>query len=154
MKATVSIPSPCSEDWNKMTATDKGAFCAKCQFEVVDFTEKQPEEIKSILKERAGSRTCGHISPVQMEMLNSDYHLWDNQSFKVFRSKFLYACIMVFGMTLFSGCSDAVSKDFVGEIEDVGIITEEADTLNSCDAPDSDMVVLDGEMEFLEDDLE
>jgi hypothetical protein len=34
----ISIKEPCHEDWSKMTATEKGAFCQKCALEVIDFT--------------------------------------------------------------------------------------------------------------------
>ena len=61
MKTKINIPVPCTEDWNKMTPTDKGAYCDKCAFEVIDFTNQTPEEIKATLKSRMGQKTCGHI---------------------------------------------------------------------------------------------
>jgi hypothetical protein len=140
MKSIINIPNPCSEDWTKMTPTTKGAFCGACQFEVTDFTNKDPEEIRAILKANAGKKTCGHISKVQLEMVNSDYHLWDNQPVPVFRSKFLYACLIVFGMALFTGCSDYSQEYEVGEVapidqvQDVGMIEE--DTTASCNGDD------------------
>ncbi|MEO9530945.1 MAG: hypothetical protein ABJG68_05520 [Crocinitomicaceae bacterium] len=153
MKSTISIPSPCSEDWNKMTPTDKGAFCGKCQFEVIDFTGKEPEEIKRILKERSGARTCGHISKVDMELVNSDFHLWENQKPHVFKSKFLYACLMVFGMSLFTGCAPEEEGQIMGDMEqidEVGMMEE--DTSASCSPLDTGMVV-DGEMQILEGEI-
>lgn len=161
MKSTIGIPNPCSEDWNKMTPTDKGAYCGKCQFDVIDFTQMTPEDIRDTLKENAGKKTCGHISKTQMEMVNTNYHLWDNQPPKVLRSKFLYACLMVFGMALFTGCETTGPGHEVGDIEmDVGMVEE--DTTASCDGTanceDGDivdgMMVEDlGEIEMIEEDL-
>lgn len=153
MKSTISIPSPCSEDWNKMTPTDKGAFCGKCQFEVVDFTGKDPDQIKQILRDRSGSRTCGHIAPVQMEMVNTNYHVWENQPFKVFRSKFLYACLMVFGFALFTGCSSNDEGEVMGDMEQIDVGMVEEDTTATCNALDTGLVI-DGEMEILEGDIQ
>lgn len=126
MKTTLSIPNPCSEDWSKMTPTEKGAYCDKCQFEVIDFTAMEPEEIKATLKAQAGKKTCGHVSKIQLEMINSDYHLWENQTVSIFRSKFLYACLMVFGFTLFASCGDRYTDEQeIGKIEPAGMVEEE-----------------------------
>lgn len=132
MKTKINIPSPCTEDFSKMSSTEKGAFCDKCAFEVIDFTNHSPEEIKATLKSRMGQKTCGHISKTQMEMVNTDYHLWENQTLKTFRSKFLYACLMVFGFSLFTGCGSSEEDIKVGMVEehdvgdiDVGMIEED-----------------------------
>ena len=148
-KTTISIPTPCTEDWNKMTPTDKGAYCDKCAFEVIDFTKQSPEEIKETLKTRMGQKTCGHISKTQMQLVNTNYHIWDNQSVSTFRSKFLYACVMVFGMGLFTGCDfNSEPEHEVGDVEEVidggmevGMIEE--DTTYDCS---NDMI--EGEMEI------
>jgi hypothetical protein len=100
----ISIPVPCAENWDGMSPTEKGAFCQKCNHEVIDFTKKSPEEIRETLFQRSTARTCGLISPLQMELVNTGFHVWDNQPVKVFRSKFIYACVLVFGLSLFTGC--------------------------------------------------
>lgn len=151
MQTKIQIPTPCSEDWNKMTPTDKGAFCDKCAFEVIDFTSMSSIEIRETLQARSGSKTCAHISKTQLEVVNSDYHLWKNQSSSTFRSKFLYACIMVFGMGLFTACTP--NTEYIeGEIEmPVGMVEEEpllGDTI-SCDVLVDGMMDVTGEFEEL-----
>ncbi|UKN01537.1 hypothetical protein K6119_17580 [Paracrocinitomix mangrovi] len=145
----IQIPTPCSEDWNKMTPTEKGAFCDKCAFEVIDFTNQSPEEIKETLKARSGQRTCGHIAPVQMDMVNSNYHVWENQPVSIFKSKFLYACLIVFGMTLFTGCQDNGPVHDVGEIETIDTGMVEEDTTSSCGGDD----IIDGMIEPVEGEI-
>jgi hypothetical protein len=173
MKSSISIPKPCSEDWNKMAPTEKGAFCGKCQFDVIDFTNKQPEEIRSILKNNSGKKTCGHIAKSQLDMVNTNYHLWESQPPSRLRSKFLYACLMVFGFTLFTGCESFTDEHDVGDMEmpvgmidDVGMIEEDTTLWNDdstknctpdniCEDPliDGQMEMLEGEIEMIEEDI-
>ena len=60
----ISIPEPCHEDWAKMTATEKGKFCAVCTKEVIDFTSKSDEELVKILS--ANKNTCGRVKKSQL----------------------------------------------------------------------------------------
>jgi hypothetical protein len=101
----ISIPEPCHENWADFTPTEKGAFCGSCQIDVVDFSNKSSNEIKTILKENAGKSVCGRFKKSQLDDLNDDFFAWENQSAKSFQSKFLYACMIVFGMTLFTSCT-------------------------------------------------
>lgn len=98
----ISINEPCHENWAAMTPTQQGAFCGKCQIDVIDFSNKSALEIKHILTENSGKHLCGRFKKTQLEDLNEDYIDWENQSPQIFQSKFLYACLLVFGMTLFN----------------------------------------------------
>ncbi len=129
MKSKIGIPNPCSEDWNKMKPTERGAYCGKCQIDVIDFSRMEPEEIRAVLTKRNGEKTCANISPVQMDLVNTDYHLWETQSTAVFKSKFLYACMLVFGIGLFSGCGVPEEEHLMGEVEPIEM--EEIDTNNT-----------------------
>jgi len=41
----ISIPDPCSEDFTKMTPTERGAFCSKCQIDTFDFRNVSNNDI-------------------------------------------------------------------------------------------------------------
>jgi len=101
MKA-ISIDKPCSENWAAMTPSQQGAFCGKCQIDVVDFSNKTPLEVKLILQENVGKHMCGRFKKTQLDDINLEYTNWETQSLKTFQSKFVYALVVVFGMTLFS----------------------------------------------------
>lgn len=101
MKA-ISIEKPCQENWAAMTPSEQGAFCGKCQIDVIDFSDKSPVEIKLILQENVGKHMCGRFMTVQLDDINFDYTRWENQSSTTFQSKFVYALLLCFGMTLFS----------------------------------------------------
>jgi hypothetical protein len=62
---TISIPKPCHENWQEMTATQRGAFCKSCQKEVIDFTKKTEDETHRILS--SGGATCGRFRTDQLE---------------------------------------------------------------------------------------
>jgi hypothetical protein len=57
----LSIPTPCHEDWNTMTATQSGKFCASCQKTVVDFSRMSDAEIMRYFADFQGD-TCGRLT--------------------------------------------------------------------------------------------
>ncbi|MEO9513033.1 MAG: carboxypeptidase-like regulatory domain-containing protein [Flavobacteriaceae bacterium] len=64
MSTILTIPKPCSENWNKMTPTQKGAYCKNCQKEVIDFT-KTPKIVLA-KKLSKGSNLCGRFKSEQL----------------------------------------------------------------------------------------
>lgn len=64
-KIQISIPKPCSEDWSKMTPTERGRFCAMCTKEVVDFTKMSDEQLAKYISHSENS-ICGHIRKNQL----------------------------------------------------------------------------------------
>ena len=61
----ISIPQPCHEDWNKMTPTEKGRFCASCTKEVFDFSSSTDEELVKLAY--SGGNLCGRFRADQLE---------------------------------------------------------------------------------------
>jgi hypothetical protein len=68
----ISIPKPCSENWNQMNPSEKGRFCTSCQTQVINFKGMPVEEIKHFLEQNTGS-TCGRFSTEQIETFNAAY---------------------------------------------------------------------------------
>lgn len=101
----VGIQHACSEDWNKMTPTDKGAFCRKCAKQVYDFTNKPATEIKQILLELKDQEICGRMTFAQEKALNLEFEEWIQANRSNFQRLFITALLIVFGLTLFS-CED------------------------------------------------
>ncbi len=65
MKYKINIPEPCHEDWQQMTPTQKGKFCASCQKEVIDFTKLSSIEITR--KTKNAKQLCGRFTSSQLE---------------------------------------------------------------------------------------
>ena len=68
MTAFFSIPKPCSENWNDMDATTKGAFCSKCTKEVIDCTTIKTSEIKATIS--AQKEPCVRMFLDQIDEMN------------------------------------------------------------------------------------
>ena len=65
MKFKLNIPKPCHEDWQQMSPTQKGKFCASCQKEVIDFTKLSDTEITR--KTKNAKQLCGRFTSTQLE---------------------------------------------------------------------------------------
>ncbi len=52
------IPTPCHQDWNSMSLTEKGRHCAVCDKEVNDLTTKSTIEISTFLTENGANKIC------------------------------------------------------------------------------------------------
>ena len=63
----ISIPQPCSEDWNKMTPQERGRFCDSCQKCVVDFTGFTDEQLHQYFRKYSGEKVCGRFQNWQLK---------------------------------------------------------------------------------------
>ncbi|MBW3128137.1 carboxypeptidase-like regulatory domain-containing protein [Hymenobacter profundi] len=63
---TITIPTPCHENWQQMTPTAQGRHCAACQTVVVDFTQFTDAELLAYLSQRTGQPTCGRFRAGQL----------------------------------------------------------------------------------------
>jgi hypothetical protein len=70
MLPTIHIPTPCSENWDKMQANAKGRFCANCQKTVIDFNQFTKEEVLAIMQQQPKG-LCGRISQKKLNEVNS-----------------------------------------------------------------------------------
>ncbi|WP_295794118.1 carboxypeptidase-like regulatory domain-containing protein [Mucilaginibacter sp.] len=64
----LNIPQPCTQDWNRMTATDSGRHCQSCCKIVVDFTRMSNDEIIGYLS--ANHHVCARIGAQQIDSVN------------------------------------------------------------------------------------
>ncbi len=88
-----SVPNPCNENWNSMPAQENGRYCGSCSKVVVDFTNKNNEEIVEHMKANLG-KVCGTFKSSQ---LSPDPYKQNERSIR-----FLAAVLLAFGLTLFS----------------------------------------------------
>ncbi|MCS3530468.1 hypothetical protein [Chryseobacterium sp. JUb7] len=114
------IPNPCSENWESMSFQEKGRFCSVCNKCVIDFTQKNKDEIKSIFAERKEENICGRYYSHQLTNRVNMSEQIKRYFFKYIPSNLQSnkIALTVFSVLLFwTGCSK--SKD------EVCITTEE-----------------------------
>jgi hypothetical protein len=96
--AKIIIPTPCHEDWNKMTNQSIGRHCDSCNKVVVDFTQSSQQEVIDYMHAHQNENVCGRVNPEVLEP-----SVFTNfQSDKLTKLK-IFACalFMVFGSSLF-----------------------------------------------------
>jgi len=76
---TLAIPTPCHENWNQFTPTQKGRFCGSCQKEVIDFTKWNEDQIKEYFVNKPKS-TCGRFAPHQLTTYKTFPHTKPKQT--------------------------------------------------------------------------
>lgn len=62
----ITIPKPCSEDWDKMAPNELGRFCAHCQRTVIDFTGWSDTALYQFIVQNRGTKTCGQFLITQL----------------------------------------------------------------------------------------
>ena len=102
MNKNVSIKSPCTESWDKMTGSTSIRNCSKCQFNVYNFSEMAQSEIDAILVSE--NRVCARL-----HMRPDGTYMTKDCKTKVKRKRFhkiiQWAAIMPFSFLL-PGCND------------------------------------------------
>jgi len=66
-KLYLSIPDPCYENWQSMTATEQGRFCKACAKEVIDFSMMTDTEVLNYFTTVPDEKVCGRTLPSQLE---------------------------------------------------------------------------------------
>jgi hypothetical protein len=66
MANKITLEFACDQDWNAMTPTENGRYCALCQKNVVDYSHLS---LKELMLEREENELCGNF---RMEQVNSD----------------------------------------------------------------------------------
>lgn len=123
----INIPAPCSENWELMSPNEKGRFCAVCTKCVIDFTQKQPQEIQEIFNEKKEETICGRFY---------DHQLNGNNKSEKLKSRYLHyvpdslqnnsIVLSVFSfILLLTGCSKQKEKSFAT----TGIVMMEEDSI-------------------------
>lgn len=77
----IKIIKPCHEQWDHMQDSPTGKFCEKCAKNVIDFTEKNDEEIQSIFSKAQGKEICGRISSMPLSKMAASFFLISNLTF-------------------------------------------------------------------------
>jgi len=100
----IAINKPCHEDWNKMTLNDKGAFCAVCTKDVMDFSNKTVQEIKDFFSKPIKGKVCGRFKEEQLEEISFESFIERFTGFRL--SKKVLIIVALTFASWFVGTSD------------------------------------------------
>jgi len=67
-KIKLSIPKPCSENWDKMTPGEKGRHCSLCNKVITDFSTFTDKELLAYFTKAKGE-ICGRVGNSQLDRL-------------------------------------------------------------------------------------
>lgn len=67
MAIRITIPEPCSENWDAMTPQGDGRHCGQCCKVVVDFTGMEPRQITDYLMRHREQKVCGRFSNAHLD---------------------------------------------------------------------------------------
>lgn len=62
----LSIPTPCHENWDKMTPNQQGRFCGSCAKTVVDFSAMTDAQLINYFENLKNENVCGRVYPDQL----------------------------------------------------------------------------------------
>ncbi len=115
----LSIPSPCHENWDKMTADAQGKFCQVCAKQVIDFTSLNDEQVLTYFTNKENSNnTCGRM---QADQLERKMYKWEFS-----KSRKWYLNIAAFFFLLFG--KPATAQDVMGKVAVQEIPVKNPDT--------------------------
>lgn len=66
MKITISVPTPCHEDWNAMSPRQQGRHCAQCDHVVADLTTATDAQLVALFTSDAKPK-CARFDPKQLD---------------------------------------------------------------------------------------
>lgn len=63
----IQITSPCTENWDEMTAVEQGKFCSHCQKTVIDFSMMNDAQVYDYFK--SNTSFCGRFRNTQLDRI-------------------------------------------------------------------------------------
>jgi TonB-dependent SusC/RagA subfamily outer membrane receptor len=63
----LSIPEPCHQNWDAMTATQQGRFCNACAKQVIDFSTMSDAQVLNYFSGLTNDKVCGRVYPDQLD---------------------------------------------------------------------------------------
>ncbi len=116
-KYRITIPEPCTENWDKMIPNKEGRFCLSCSKTVIDFTSMLPEEIQHFFVQNKNEKVCGRFKKSQLDFITIQIpsHVLHIQTH--YKKMFLLALFITMGTTLFSCADKDGNKKKIDKIE-------------------------------------
>ena len=73
-KLNITVPKPCSADWDKMSPCEQGRHCKSCDKTVVDFTRMSSDQMDAFIIQNLDTKICGHFNREQLNIPKNKFH--------------------------------------------------------------------------------
>jgi TonB-dependent Receptor Plug Domain len=107
-KYLLHINEPCSQNWDEMTATEKGRFCSNCKKTVFDFSTATDNEIIAHIEAMQGQAFCGNFEKNQLDR-------WINSTNVKTSNKRLYEFLL--SLTLIASSQNVYAQQPINKVE-------------------------------------
>jgi hypothetical protein len=120
---SVSIPTPCHENWDLMSPHEQGKYCMVCSKAVIDFTQMTDTEIIRAIQ-KSSQTICGRLDEQQLDSLRPKYQL--PKKMKVFLYALAVAFLIELPTEVFAQIpSDTISSNILQSGEIYGRVMDE-----------------------------
>lgn len=62
----LTLDNPCHENWDQMSASERGHFCVSCEKQVIDFAGMSDAQLVAFFQKHRASSICGRVYPDQL----------------------------------------------------------------------------------------
>jgi hypothetical protein len=128
----LSIPTPCSQNWDEMSMNEKGRFCDSCKKLVIDFTHYSDQQLADFFKSSKGN-VCGKLRNDQLHKSLHPAQQTNNYSIP----KFLVSAALTIGF----GNNVNADEKHMEAIHVVANEEKEAEKNNSIAGADSTRII-------------
>jgi hypothetical protein len=126
-KYKLTIPEPCTQNWEEMTSQENGRFCLSCSKTVIDFSIMSSDAIQHFFIQNQNKKICGRFKNEQLDNLIIQIPSQVLYTQTNYHKMFLLALFIAMGTTLFSCQNKDGSKNRIDKIEIVDNSTQNQD---------------------------
>jgi TonB family protein len=131
METPFNIKTPCSENWETMKIGINARFCDKCTKNVIDFTNKEKQEILEYLFLNRTENVCGRIYRSQLDFSNTDFLVTIQAIAKQNPNKNLAFYLLTVGTMILAGCNNSTIAQPISTNVDTTILQNDTISGNS-----------------------
>ena len=110
MTTKITIPKPCTENWETMKIGLNSRFCDNCEKDVVDFTNKDRQQILEYLLSNYNKKVCGRFYRSQLDFSTSDFMITISALTKQSNNTNLSFYLLAIGSLILAGCNNNLQE--------------------------------------------
>lgn len=128
MEKLIDIKTPCHENWETMKIGLNSRFCDNCEKNVIDFTNKDRNEILEYLFNHRNEKVCGRFYRSQLDFSNTDFLVTIEALAKKHKNTNLSFYLLTIGTLLLTSCDNKPVEKTITKSETKLIPSDSTDT--------------------------